>query len=118
MDAQLAGVGVGGADGRLTGPVDVHVGADDHGVLPAEFQRTADQSFAALLGDDPTDASGTGEHDVVGAGDHGGPQVGALAGHDLEHARGIPARCSRCRTHNAVRVVCPESGLTTTGCPP
>ena len=84
-DAQLPGVGEACAQCSLAGPLHIDIGANDHRVLAAELQRASDQLLPALGRDQPPDAGGTGEHDVVGLPYQCGTQYLALTGHDVQH---------------------------------
>ncbi len=89
-DAQLSGGGEAAADGARGGLVEVGVVEDQHGVLAAEFEGGADEAGGGALGDLAARTGGAGEGDVVGVGDDGGADDGALAENDLPDGRGQP----------------------------
>ncbi len=71
----------------VDGPVDIGVGADDHGVLAPEFQAVGDQALRGRGGDAAPGVDRSGEHDVVDDANQGGTGFPKTID-DVEHGRG------------------------------
>jgi len=71
---------------RDGGTIQIGIGEDDGGVLPAQFHRGADQVPPCLLGDDASNRARPGEHHIVNGVDESWAANLAPSGHDLDHA--------------------------------